>query len=188
MIEYHTVCIRPVMPPKPLSSTYREKLIARFGRVPSMAELARMEQGQPPTMRQYVPPAPDNPNMASARAAIIAKGIADDGMEATALELLDAVGLKAHAHKKPMELSGGQQQRVAIARALALRPRLILADEPTGNLDTHTADDIFALLRTFNRQSNCACLIVTHDPRLAARCDRTVRLVDGRIADDLPTA
>ena len=118
---------------------------------------------------------------------IIAHGAADDALEATALELLDAVGLKAHAHKKPAELSGGQQQRVAIARALALKPRLILADEPTGNLDTHTADDIFALLRDFNRDSNCACLIVTHDPRLAARCDRIVRLVDGRIADDLPT-
>lgn len=83
MIEYHTVCIRTPMPPKPLSSTYREKLIARFGRVPSMQELARLEQGQPPTMRQYVPPAPDNPNMASARAAIVAKGIAtrDDIMQ-----------------------------------------------------------------------------------------------------------
>ena len=115
---------------------------------------------------------------------IIARGRPDDEAEATALALLDAVGLKAHALKKPAELSGGQQQRVAIARALALRPRLILADEPTGNLDTHTADDIFALLREFNRQSNCACLIVTHDPRLAARCDRIVRLVDGRIAED----
>ena len=73
MIEYHTVCIRPVMPPK-VPDTYREKLIARFGRVPTYQELARLEQGQPPTMRQYVPPAPDNPNMASARAAIIAKG------------------------------------------------------------------------------------------------------------------
>ena len=119
---------------------------------------------------------------------IIAHGAADDALEATALELLDAVGLKAHAHKKPGELSGGQQQRVAIARALALRPRLILADEPTGNLDTRTADDIFALLREFNRDSHCACLIVTHDPRLAARCDRVIRLVDGNIADDLPTA
>ena len=120
--------------------------------------------------------------------AIIARGVSDDEAEATALQLLDAVGLKAHAHKKPGELSGGQQQRVAIARALALKPRLILADEPTGNLDTHTADDIFALLREFNRDSHCACLIVTHDPRLAARCDRVIRLVDGRIADDLPTA
>ena len=114
--------------------------------------------------------------------AIIARGVSDDEAEATALQLLDAVGLKAHAHKKPGELSGGQQQRVAIARALALKPRLILADEPTGNLDTHTADDIFALLRAFNRDTRCACLIVTHDPRLAARCDRVVQLVDGRIA------
>ena len=116
--------------------------------------------------------------------AIIARGISDDEAEATALQLLEAVGLKAHAHKKPGELSGGQQQRVAIARALALKPRLILADEPTGNLDTHTADDIFALLRAFNRDTRCACLIVTHDPGLAARCDRVVQLVDGRIAED----
>ncbi len=114
--------------------------------------------------------------------AIVARGVSDDEAEATALQLLDAVGLKAHAHKKPGELSGGQQQRVAIARALSLKPRLILADEPTGNLDTHTADDIFALLRAFNRDTRCACLIVTHDPRLAARCDRVVQLVDGRIA------
>ena len=88
---------------------------------------------------------------------IIARGRSDDEAEATAMELLDAVGLKAHAFKKPAALSGGQQQRVAIARALALRPRLILAYEPTGNLDTHTADEIFALLREFNRQSHCAC-------------------------------
>ena len=73
MIEYHTVCIRPVMPPK-VPETYREKLIARFGRVPTYQELARMEQGQPPTMRQYVPPAPDNPNMIAAKAALVAKG------------------------------------------------------------------------------------------------------------------
>ena len=103
-----------------------------------------------------------------------------------ATDLLLRVGLKGHEYKKANQMSGGQQQRVAIARALSRSPRLILADEPTGKLDTHTADDIFALLREFNRQTNCACLIVTHDPRLAARCDRIVRLVDGRIADDGP--
>ena len=82
MIEYHTVCIRTPMPPKPLSNTYREKLIARFGRVPSYQELARIEQGHLPTMCQYVPPAPDNPNMIAAKAAIIAKG------EATRIEVM----------------------------------------------------------------------------------------------------
>jgi lipoprotein-releasing system ATP-binding protein len=80
------------------------------------------------------------------------------------------------------------QQRVAIARALVLGPNLVLADEPTGNLDTHTSDSIFALLRDFNRERGTALLIVTHDPRLAARCDRIVELVDGRIADDRPNA
>ena len=78
MIEYHTVCISPVMPPKFTRTVrdYRAELKARYGRVPSYQELARLEQGQPPTMRQYVPPAPDNPNMIAAKAAIIAKGIA----------------------------------------------------------------------------------------------------------------
>ena len=83
MITYHTVSIRPVMPPRPENDTYRDKLIARFGRVPSMQELARLEQGQPPTMRPYVPPKEDNTAMLSARARIIAKGIAtrDDIMQ-----------------------------------------------------------------------------------------------------------
>jgi lipoprotein-releasing system ATP-binding protein len=76
------------------------------------------------------------------------------------------------------------QQRVAIARALALKPKLILADEPTGNLDTKTADEIFSLLREFNRDHGSACLIVTHDPRLAQRCDRIIHLVDGQIAPE----
>ena len=105
-------------------------------------------------------------------------------LERRALELLEAVGLGAHAHKRPSELSGGQQQRVAIARALLTRPPLVLADEPTGNLDTHSADDVFALLRRFNREFGCAVLVVTHDPRLAQRCDRIVDLVDGRLVGD----
>jgi lipoprotein-releasing system ATP-binding protein len=98
--------------------------------------------------------------------------------------LLDAVGLKDALRKKPAELSGGMQQRVAIARSLVRSPKLVLADEPTGNLDTHTSDSIFELMRRFNREQGTAFLVVTHDPRLAARCDRIIELVDGKIAGD----
>ena len=102
--------------------------------------------------------------------------------------LLGAVGLAAAINKKPNELSGGMQQRVAIARALAAKPALVLADEPTGNLDTKSSDEIFKLLRRFNRDYGTAFLIVTHDPRLAARCDRIIELVDGNLASDKPNA
>jgi lipoprotein-releasing system ATP-binding protein len=98
-----------------------------------------------------------------------------------ALRLLDQVGLKDAAHKRPSQLSGGMQQRVAIARALSLSPRLILADEPTGNLDTHSANDIFELLQQVNQEQKSACLIVTHDPGLAARCQRQIQIVDGQL-------
>jgi lipoprotein-releasing system ATP-binding protein len=98
-----------------------------------------------------------------------------------AMRLLTQVGLKDAANKRPSQLSGGMQQRVAIARALALSPRLILADEPTGNLDTHSANDIFELLESVNREQQSACLIVTHDPALAARCKRQIQIVDGQL-------
>ena len=101
-----------------------------------------------------------------------------------ALELLHAVGLAGFAASKANRISGGQQQRVAIARALVTRPALLLADEPTGNLDTKTAESVFELFRRFNREFGCAVLVVTHDPRLAASCARTVQLVDGRIVSD----
>ncbi len=114
--------------------------------------------------------------------------VAAEGMRARAAELLDAVGLREAYHKKPGELSGGMQQRVAIARALVRSPQLVLADEPTGNLDTRSSDGIFELLRRFNRDFGTALLIVTHDPRLAARCDRIIELVDGQIADDRANA
>ena len=112
---------------------------------------------------------------------IIRHGTATPQAEALARELLARVGLKGAEYKHPGELSGGMQQRVAIARALSQKPRLILADEPTGNLDTVSADEVFALLRDFNHDHGSACLIVTHDPRLALRCDRVIELVDGRV-------
>lgn len=99
----------------------------------------------------------------------------------TALRLLDQVGLKDAAGKRPSQLSGGMQQRVAVARALSLSPRLILADEPTGNLDTHSANDIFELLQNVNQTQKSACLIVTHDPALAALCARQIQIVDGQL-------
>ncbi|WP_397607733.1 ABC transporter ATP-binding protein [Silanimonas sp.] len=105
---------------------------------------------------------------------------------AEAKELLEAVGLGTLADRKPMALSGGQQQRVAIVRALMARPALLLADEPTGNLDTQTADEVFALLRRLHAERGFAVLVVTHDPRLADRCDRVIELVDGRIVSDGP--
>ena len=101
-----------------------------------------------------------------------------------ARSLLDEVGLAAYADKKPTQISGGQQQRVAIARALVTRPPLLLADEPTGNLDTRTAQSVFELFHRINAQFGCAVLVVTHDPRLAANCARTVQLVDGQIVSD----
>ena len=98
--------------------------------------------------------------------------------------VLAAVGLEHAMDKRPGELSGGMQQRVAIARALVLEPPLVLADEPTGNLDTAASDEVFALMRRMHAQRKISFLIVTHDPRLAARCDRVIEIVDGRIVRD----
>ncbi|MEX1364126.1 MAG: ABC transporter ATP-binding protein [Nannocystaceae bacterium] len=107
-------------------------------------------------------------------------------MRTRALEVLDAVGLADRADEDPRRLSGGQQQRVAIARALVRRPPLVLADEPTGNLDTETSNDVFALLRRINRTEGAAFVVVTHDRRIAGRCDRVVELADGRVVADGP--
>lgn len=101
-----------------------------------------------------------------------------------ARDLLAALGLAAAMDKRPSQLSGGMQQRVAIARALVMQPALVLADEPTGNLDTASSDDVFRELRRIHAERGTAFIVVTHDPRLAARCDRIVELVDGRIASD----
>lgn len=98
--------------------------------------------------------------------------------------LLEEVGLGGLESRKPDQLSGGQQQRVAVARALIAQPALLLADEPTGNLDSKSAAEVFRLFRRFNEQFDCAVLLVTHDARISQQCDRTVTMVDGRIERD----
>ena len=120
--------------------------------------------------------------------ALMAEGRVSDAQRARAKELLDAVGLSAALNKRPSELSGGMQQRVAIARALVMNPPLVLADEPTGNLDTASSDDVFVLLRRMHAERGTSFVVVTHDPRLGARCDRLVELVDGQISRDEPVA
>jgi lipoprotein-releasing system ATP-binding protein len=104
-----------------------------------------------------------------------------------ARDTLAAVGLAAAMDKRPGELSGGMQQRVAIARALVMRPPLVLADEPTGNLDRASSDEVFALMRQMHAELGTSFLIVTHDGRLAERCDRVIELVDGHIERDEAT-
>jgi lipoprotein-releasing system ATP-binding protein len=96
-------------------------------------------------------------------------------------ELLGVMGLAERADHRPGRLSGGEQQRVAIARALANRPQILLADEPTGNLDPHTASDVFAMLLELAQRARLGAIVATHNPGLAAKMDRTVRLEDGRL-------
>ena len=104
--------------------------------------------------------------------------------EAEAVRLLGEVGL-AHRHQHyPGQLSGGEQQRVAIARAFVARPRLLLADEPTGNLDQASGRAVTELLFSLHRQSGATLVLITHDPALAARCSRVIRIEDGRISAD----
>jgi lipoprotein-releasing system ATP-binding protein len=104
-------------------------------------------------------------------------------MIARSAALIDSVGLTPWKDLPAMRLSGGQQQRVALARALAMNPKLVLADEPTGNLDTVSANAVFELLRKVNREQGTSILFVTHNPSLAQRCDKIIQVVDGRIVD-----
>ena len=117
---------------------------------------------------------------------LLEHGRPDEAMREKAQALLGKVGLTPWRRSYVNNLSGGQQQRVAVARALAMNPPLLLADEPTGNLDTKSADGVFELMREVNRASGTAFLFVTHDPRLADRCERVIELVDGRIVSDGP--
>ena len=102
-------------------------------------------------------------------------------IEPEAIALLQEVGLGARLHHKPGELSGGEQQRVAVARALLQRPDLVLADEPTGNLDTHTGEALFSMMRELNKARGTTFVIVTHNDKLSAQADRIVHMQDGQI-------
>ncbi len=99
-----------------------------------------------------------------------------------ALETLAAVNLPNHHQHRPSELSGGQQQRVAIARALVNRPKVIFGDEPTGNLDSASSEEIVSLMRAINKTMGTTFVLVTHDPEVAAACGRVIRLLDGKIS------
>ncbi|RXT36372.1 ABC transporter ATP-binding protein [Bradyrhizobium betae] len=115
---------------------------------------------------------------------LIYRGISLSARRAAATVSLKRVGLEAHFNRLPDQLSGGQKQRVAIARALVGSPALILADEPTGNLDSGTSDEIMNLFLDLNRTDRTTLVLVTHDPSIAARCPRRIIVRDGRIVDD----
>jgi lipoprotein-releasing system ATP-binding protein len=110
-----------------------------------------------------------------------AAGFPNPEMRERAEALLESVGLTPWKNNMANNLSGGQQQRVSLARALAMNPALLLADEPTGNLDTQSADAVFALLRRINQEQGTTVLLVTHNPQLGQRCDKTIQVVDGLI-------
>ncbi|MGE0786733.1 MAG: ABC transporter ATP-binding protein [Sandaracinaceae bacterium] len=116
------------------------------------------------------------------------QGAASAARRRRAEEVLDELGLGALKDRRPNELSGGQQQRVAVARAIAARPKLVLADEPTANLDTESAETLMNMMRRLHDEHGVSFVFSTHDPRVVAHATRVVTLVDGRIADDARAA
>ncbi len=114
---------------------------------------------------------------------LVYRGIGKAKRRKQAQEALEAVGLMTHAKHKPSQMSGGQQQRVGIARALVSGAPILFADEPTGNLDSRTSDDILNLIRNITKKTGCTLIMVTHDNEIACKADRVVHLLDGRIVD-----
>lgn len=115
---------------------------------------------------------------------LLLNGVSAKERRQRVMELLDAVGLSDRVNNRPDQLSGGQQQRVAIARALAPRPLMVLADEPTANLDTANGEQAMEIMKRLNEQTGTAFIFATHDPRVMSYARRTVNLLDGRIVDD----
>lgn len=115
---------------------------------------------------------------------MLLQGVGKKQRQQRAKELLEAVGLGDRLHSRPTQLSGGQQQRVAVARALASRPEFVLADEPTANLDSHSADELLTLMENLNKQYNMTFIFSTHDPRVIQRAHRVITLHDGKVEKD----
>ncbi len=115
---------------------------------------------------------------------LVDRGRPDEAMRRRADQLLESMQLAPWRHNLAINMSGGQQQRVAVARALAMNPALLLADEPTGNLDSKSAQGVFDLMRAVNREHGTTVLVVTHNHELASQCDRIVEIVDGRVMAD----
>ncbi|MGP8321557.1 MAG: ABC transporter ATP-binding protein [Methanosarcinaceae archaeon] len=115
---------------------------------------------------------------------MLISGVKSSQARENARKMLDEVGLGDRMKHRPNQLSGGQNQRVAIARALVNKPSIVIGDEPTGNLDSKSSDNIYELLRKLNREHNQTFILVTHDKHMAAKTDRIIRLVDGKICED----
>ena len=120
----------------------------------------------------------------NAEAVLALQGVPAATRRTRVMALLEELGLKGMEHRRPDQLSGGQQQRVAIARAIAAEPAMVLADEPTANVDSETAEKLLDLMQRLNQERGVTFLFSTHDPRVMAHARRTVRLVDGRVASD----
>ncbi|MEO0600418.1 MAG: ABC transporter ATP-binding protein [Myxococcota bacterium] len=116
---------------------------------------------------------------------LMLRGVPAAERRKTVIETLHAVGLAGMEHRRPSELSGGQQQRVAVARAIAGKPALVLADEPTANLDSKTGDDLIALMKQLNEENGITFVFATHDPKVMDAARRVIRLEDGMIKEDL---
>jgi putative ABC transport system ATP-binding protein len=119
---------------------------------------------------------------------LLVSGVKPRAARERALQVLEQVGLRPQANQRPAELSGGQRQRVTIARALANEPAIVWADEPTGDLDSQTADDVMGLMRQLNQVNRQTFVVVTHDPRIGAMCDHIIRMRDGVIVSDADAA
>ena len=156
------------------------------------ADITKMSDKERPKTRnrelgfifQYHHLLPDFNALENVMMPLLISGVKPSRARKIAREMLEEVGLADREDHRPNQLSGGQNQRVAIARALANSPGIVIGDEPTGNLDSKSSDNIYELLRRLNREHNQTFILVTHDESMAAKTDRIIRLVDGRIVED----